>query len=66
MVFPLSILIMTFFSPYLFRLDEMKGVPVGETYRNKVEARVFLHYIADMERKKIEDRLGKIGEGQMY
>lgn len=37
----------------------MKELPLGETYRNKVEARVFLHYIADMERKKIEDRLGK-------
>ncbi|XP_049892465.1 zinc finger protein 862-like isoform X1 [Epinephelus moara] len=37
----------------------MKELPVGKTYRNKVEARVFLHYIADMERKKIEDRLGR-------
>lgn len=39
------------------RLDERKGIHVGGTYRNSVEARVFLHYIAQIEREKIRGRL---------
>lgn len=30
---------------------------MGGSYRNPVEARVFLHYIAQIEREKMRDRL---------
>ncbi|XP_049904301.1 zinc finger protein 862-like [Epinephelus moara] len=42
---------------WMCQLDDQKGIQVGGSYRNPVEARVFLHYIAQMEREKIRDRL---------
>ena len=35
-------------------LDQMKGLKIGETYRNRTQARNFVGYIAEVERNRIQ------------
>lgn len=37
----------------------MKGLEVGETYTNDYQAKVFVHYIAKEERRKMREKLSK-------
>ena len=38
-------------------LDEQKGIDIGNTYRNDKEAAVFVQYIAEIERRKIREKI---------
>ena len=38
---------------WMCELDEMKGLEIGETYRNHTQARNFISYIAAVEQHKI-------------
>ncbi|XP_073667564.1 zinc finger protein 862-like [Paramisgurnus dabryanus] len=39
------------------RVDEKKGLAVGKTYRNANQAQVFMHYIAEIERRKVKEEI---------
>jgi len=39
------------------RVDEQKGLAVGKTYRNADQAQVFMHYIAEVERRKVKEEI---------
>ena len=38
-------------------MDEQKGLKVGKTYRNEVECRLFIKYIAKAEQLKLREEL---------
>ncbi len=38
-------------------MDEQKGLAVGKTYRNANQAQVFMHYIAEVERRKVKEEI---------
>lgn len=38
-------------------MDEQKGLAVGKTYRNANQAPVFMHSIAEVERKKVKEEI---------
>lgn len=40
-------------------LDERKGIALGATYRNRMQAKEFTHYIAEVERQDISEMLKK-------
>jgi hypothetical protein len=40
-------------------LDEIKGVDIGETYRNKKRVISFAHYIAKTEKQKLVDQINE-------
>ena len=42
---------------WLCELDETKGVNLGKTYRTAEYAKVFTHYIANVEREKVSDQI---------
>ena len=42
---------------WLSELDETKGLSLGKTYRTTEYAKVFTHFIADVERKKVTNQI---------
>jgi hypothetical protein len=40
-------------------LDEIKGVDIGETYRNEKQVVSFAHYIAKTEKQKLVDQINE-------
>ena len=42
---------------WMCELDEMKGLKIGETYRNHTQARNFVGYIAAVERKHFQEQI---------
>ena len=40
-------------------LDEIKGVDIGETYRNEKQVVNFAHYIAKTEKQKLVDQINE-------
>ncbi|XP_074851770.1 zinc finger protein 862-like [Carettochelys insculpta] len=44
---------------WMCKLDDMKGVDVGSMFRNGKSARTFIHYIAEVERRALKEKLEK-------
>ena len=42
-----------------FRVDRKKGLKIGETYTNDNQAKEFIHYKAEDERRKMRARLSE-------
>lgn len=38
-------------------MDEQKGLVIGKTYQNKKQARVFMHYIAEVARRDLKNKI---------
>jgi hypothetical protein len=43
----------------MYELDEIKGVDIGETYRNEKQVVTFAHYIAKTEKQKLVDQINE-------
>jgi hypothetical protein len=43
----------------MYELDEIKGVDIGETYRNEKQVVSFAHYIAKTEKQKLVDQINE-------
>ena len=43
----------------MYELDEIKGVDIGETYRNEKQVVNFAHYIAKTEKQKLVDQINE-------
>uniref|UniRef100_A0A8C8A9H0 Sperm flagellar 2 n=1 Tax=Otus sunia TaxID=257818 RepID=A0A8C8A9H0_9STRI len=44
---------------WMCKLDDMKGVDIGSVFRNDKSARVFIHFIAEVERRALKEKLKK-------
>ncbi|KAM9138939.1 sperm flagellar protein 2-like [Pangshura tecta] len=44
---------------WMCKLDDMKGVDIGSMFRNDKSARTFIHYIAEVERRALKEKLEK-------
>ncbi|XP_051498713.1 LOW QUALITY PROTEIN: sperm flagellar protein 2 [Apus apus] len=44
---------------WMCKLDDMKGVDIGSVFRNDKSARKFIHFIAEVERRALKDKLEK-------
>jgi hypothetical protein len=44
---------------WMCELDEIKGVDIGETYRNEKRVINFAHYIAKTEKQKLVDQINE-------
>ncbi|XP_006116559.1 sperm flagellar protein 2 isoform X2 [Pelodiscus sinensis] len=44
---------------WMCKLDDMKGVDIGSMFRNGKSARTFIHYIAEVERRALKEKLEK-------
>ncbi|OPJ82474.1 hypothetical protein AV530_000304 [Patagioenas fasciata monilis] len=44
---------------WMCKLDDMKGVDVGSVFRNDKSARMFIHFIAEAERRALKEKLEK-------
>uniref|UniRef100_A0A674HYF3 Sperm flagellar 2 n=1 Tax=Terrapene triunguis TaxID=2587831 RepID=A0A674HYF3_9SAUR len=44
---------------WMCKLDDMKGVDIGYMFRNDKSARTFIHYIAEVERRALKEKLEK-------
>jgi hypothetical protein len=44
----------------MYELDEIKGVDIGETYRNEKQVVNFAHYIAKTEKQKLVDQINEL------
>ncbi|KAJ8340716.1 hypothetical protein SKAU_G00353490 [Synaphobranchus kaupii] len=47
------------FSDYMWmcKVDDQKGLEIGSTYRNANQAKTFIHYIAEVERKRLKEKI---------
>ncbi|KAJ7997979.1 hypothetical protein DPEC_G00217780 [Dallia pectoralis] len=39
------------------KVDEQKGLVIEKTYQNKKQARVFMHYITEVSRRQLKDKI---------
>ncbi|XP_075596817.1 sperm flagellar protein 2 isoform X2 [Balearica regulorum gibbericeps] len=44
---------------WMCKLDDMKGVDIGSVFRNDKSARMFTHFIAEVERRSLKEKLEK-------
>ncbi|XP_038026320.2 sperm flagellar protein 2 isoform X2 [Anas platyrhynchos] len=44
---------------WMCKLDDMKGVDIGSVFRNDKSARIFIHFIAEVERRALKEKLEK-------
>ncbi|XP_061213932.1 sperm flagellar protein 2 isoform X2 [Neopsephotus bourkii] len=44
---------------WMCKLDDMKGVDIGSVFRNDKSARMFIHFIAEVERRALKEKLEK-------
>ncbi|KAM8793599.1 sperm flagellar protein 2-like [Eudromia elegans] len=44
---------------WMCKLDDMKGVDIGSVFRNDKSARMFTHFIAEVERRALKEKLEK-------
>nr|XP_008114323.1 PREDICTED: E3 SUMO-protein ligase KIAA1586 [Anolis carolinensis] len=44
---------------WICQLDDMKGVDIGSIFRNDKTARIFIHFIAEVERRTLKEKLEK-------
>ncbi|XP_028604348.2 sperm flagellar protein 2 isoform X1 [Podarcis muralis] len=44
---------------WMCKLDDMKGVDIGSIFRNDKAARIFIHFIAEVERRALKEKLEK-------
>lgn len=44
---------------WMCELDDMKGVDTGSVFRNDKSARMFIHFIAEVERRALKEKLEK-------
>ncbi|KAM6470186.1 zinc finger protein 862-like [Liasis olivaceus] len=44
---------------WISKLDDMKGVDIGSIFRNDKAARIFIHFIAEVERRALKEKLEK-------
>lgn len=44
---------------WMCKLDDMKGVDIGSVFRNDKAARIFIHFIAEVERRALKEKLEK-------
>ncbi|XP_029860545.1 sperm flagellar protein 2 isoform X2 [Aquila chrysaetos chrysaetos] len=44
---------------WMCKLDDMKGVDIGSVFRNDKSARKFIHFIAEVERRALKEKLEK-------
>ncbi|KAM6364138.1 sperm flagellar protein 2 [Pluvialis apricaria] len=44
---------------WMCKLDDMKGVDIGSVFRNDKSARIFTHFIAEVERRALKEKLEK-------
>ncbi|XP_053148082.1 zinc finger protein 862-like [Hemicordylus capensis] len=44
---------------WMCKLDDMKGVNIGSVFRNDKAARIFIHFIAEVERRTLKEKLEK-------
>uniref|UniRef100_A0A8C0EM38 Sperm flagellar 2 n=1 Tax=Bubo bubo TaxID=30461 RepID=A0A8C0EM38_BUBBB len=44
---------------WMCKLDDMKGVDIGSVFRNDKSARMFIHFIAEVERGALKEKLKK-------
>ncbi|XP_074876000.1 zinc finger protein 862-like [Buteo buteo] len=44
---------------WMCKLDDMKGVDIGSVFRNDKSARMFIHFIAEVERRALKEKLDK-------
>ncbi|XP_054041768.1 sperm flagellar protein 2 [Rissa tridactyla] len=44
---------------WMCKLDDMKGVDIGSVFRNDKSARTFIHFIAEVERRALKEKLEK-------
>lgn len=42
---------------WMCKLDDMKGVDIGSIFRNDKAARIFIHFIAEVERRALKEKL---------
>ncbi|XP_048360107.1 zinc finger protein 862-like [Sphaerodactylus townsendi] len=42
---------------WMCKLDDMKGVDIGSVFRNDKAARIFIHFIAEVERRALKEKL---------
>ncbi|KAM9261905.1 sperm flagellar protein 2 [Morus bassanus] len=44
---------------WMCKLDDMKGVDIGSVFRNDKSAKMFIHFIAEVERRALKEKLEK-------
>ncbi|XP_074934828.1 sperm flagellar protein 2 isoform X1 [Phalacrocorax aristotelis] len=44
---------------WMCKLDDMKGVDIGSLFRNEKSAKMFIHFIAEVERRELKEKLEK-------
>lgn len=44
---------------WMCKLDDMKGVDIGSIFRNDKAARIFIHFIAEVERRALKEKLDR-------
>ncbi|XP_061472250.1 zinc finger protein 862-like [Rhineura floridana] len=44
---------------WMCKLDDMKGVDIGSIFRNDKAAKIFIHFIAEAERRALKEKLEK-------